>query len=101
VPECVGLSPALFDDGLTFTLAASDEEIAALDAVQYLDGGPCVQAAHDDETIEADPADPVDEERWRMYAQATAAAGGGQHPDAAHPPRRSRDGQREPVRRHG
>ena len=75
VPECVGLSLALFEDGLTFTLAASDEEIAALDAVQYLDGGPCVGAAHDNETIQADPADLVDEERWRMYAQATAAAG--------------------------
>jgi GAF domain-containing protein len=74
VPECVGLSLALFEDGLTFTLAASDEQIAALDAVQYLDGGPCVDAAHDNETIEADPAD-VDEERWRMYARATAAAG--------------------------
>src|SRR3954452_4227562 len=75
VPECVGLSLALFEDGLTFTLAASDEEIAGLDAVQYLDGGPCVDAAHQNETIEADPADPADEERWRMYAQATAAAG--------------------------
>lgn len=75
VPECVGLSLAPLEDGLTFILAASDEEIAALDAVQYLDGGPCVQAAHENATIEADPADPVDEERWRMYAQATAAAG--------------------------
>jgi GAF domain-containing protein len=75
VPDCVGLSLALFEDGLTFTLAASDEQIAALDAVQYLDGGPCVDAAHDNETIEADSGDLVDEERWRMYAQATAAAG--------------------------
>src|SRR5215213_9073900 len=76
VPECVGLSLALFEDGLTFTLAASDEEIAALDAVQYLDGGPCVVAAHDSETIEADPGDLVDEERWRMYAAATDAFAG-------------------------
>jgi GAF domain-containing protein len=34
-----------------------------------------VDAAHENETIEADPADVVDEERWRMYTQATAAAG--------------------------
>jgi GAF domain-containing protein len=75
VPECVGLSLALFEDGLTFTLQASSEKIAALATVQYLDGGPCVDAAHENARIEADPADPVDEERWRLYAQATAAAG--------------------------
>src|SRR5947208_534589 len=53
VPESVGLTLALFDEGLTFTLVASAEEIAALDAVQYLDCGPCMDAVHDDETIEA------------------------------------------------
>jgi len=75
VPECVGLSLALFEDGLTFTLAASAEEIAALDAVQYIDGGPCVAGAHDDETIEANAGDFIDEDRWLMYARASAAAG--------------------------
>jgi GAF domain-containing protein len=75
VPECVGLSLALLEDGLSFTLAASDADIAALDAVQYLDGGPCVDAAHDGETIDTTPDDVTDEDQWRMYAQATAAAG--------------------------
>jgi hypothetical protein len=75
VPECVGLSLALFDEGLTFTLVASAEEIAALDAVQYLDGGPCVAAAHDEETIEAHAGDLIDEDRWLLYARASAAAG--------------------------
>src|SRR4051794_31091293 len=39
VPECVGMSLALFRHGLTFTLASSSELVAGLDAVQYLDGG--------------------------------------------------------------
>jgi len=75
VPECVGLSLALFDEGLTFTLVASAEQIAGLDAVQYLDGGPCVAAAHNDETVEANVGDLVDEDRWMLFARASAAAG--------------------------
>jgi hypothetical protein len=45
VPECVGLSVSQLEDGLTFTLVASSAEIAALDATQYLDGGPCVDSS--------------------------------------------------------
>jgi GAF domain-containing protein len=75
VPECVGLSLALLEDGLTFTLVATSSEIAALDAVQYLDGGPCVEAAHDQKTLDVDHDDMEAENRWRLYAQATAAAG--------------------------
>ena len=75
VPECVELSLALLEDGLTFTLVASSEEISALNAIQYLDGGPCVTAAHEDHLIEVDRGDIFDEGRWLMYAQATAAAG--------------------------
>jgi GAF domain-containing protein len=73
VPECVGLSLGLFRYGLTFTLAATSDEVAGLDAVQYLDGGPCVDAAHDGRDIEVDEL--IDEQHWQMFAQATAAAG--------------------------
>jgi GAF domain-containing protein len=75
VPECVGLSLALLDDGLTFTLVASSSEIAALDAVQYLDGGPCVDGAHEGQVVSVDQDDMTAEGGWRLYAQATAAAG--------------------------
>jgi GAF domain-containing protein len=75
VPACVGLSLALLEDGLTFTLAASAEEVSAWDAVQYLDGGPCVHAAHNDRTVDANQSDMLAEDKWRLYAQATAAAG--------------------------
>lgn len=40
---CVSVTVA--EVGLTFILVASAETAAALDAVQYLDGGPCVDAA--------------------------------------------------------
>ena len=74
VPECVGLSLALVDERLTFTLVASAEEIAGLHAVQYLDGGPCVNA-HDDETVEVNAGDLTDGTRWLLDARAGAAAG--------------------------
>jgi GAF domain-containing protein len=73
VPECVGLSLGLLRDGLTFTLAATDDEVAGLDAVQYIDGGPCVGAAQDGREVEVDEL--LGEENWHMFAQASAAAG--------------------------
>jgi GAF domain-containing protein len=75
VPATVGLSLALLKDGLTLTLVASSDQISALDAVQYLDGGPCVEAAHEARVIAVDRDNILDEGRWQMYAQATAASG--------------------------
>jgi GAF domain-containing protein len=75
VPEIVGLSLAVFDENLTFTLVASNAKVASLDAVQYLDGGPCIDAPHDADTVEYKADDVLDERRWQMFQQATAAAG--------------------------
>jgi GAF domain-containing protein len=75
VPECVGLSLAMLRYGLTFTLVASSEAMAGLDAVQYLDGGPCVDAAHRPDTVEVTDDAALDESTWQMYAQASAAVG--------------------------
>jgi GAF domain-containing protein len=75
VPDCIGLSLALFNHGLTFTLESSTDDAAALDAVQYLDGGPCVASAHEAQDVDVDEARLFDEQRWQMYAQASAAAG--------------------------
>jgi len=75
VPTCVGLSLGLFEDRLTFTMVATDAEIAGLDAVQYLDGGPCVDSAHLQRPMAYHAADPLNEDRWRLFAQASAAAG--------------------------
>ena len=68
VPQCVGLSPAMLQDGrLTLTLAASHEEIAALDAVQYLDGGPWADGAQEATVVNVGEGGILDE--------VTAAAG--------------------------
>jgi GAF domain-containing protein len=72
VPDLVGVSIASFDHGLTFTLVATAEEIAVLDAVQYVAGGPCVEAAETDRVNEFEP-DLLNEDRWRLFAEATAA----------------------------
>ncbi len=75
VPDCTGISIAWLEHGVTFTLVASDEEIAVLDALQYYDGGPCVDAVRMRTGIETGRADPLDEDHWRLFGQATAAAG--------------------------
>lgn len=75
VPECVGLSLGRVEDGITLTLVASSDESAVLDAVQYLDGGPCVDAADKAEPLDVRHTELLDESRWQMYARATAAAG--------------------------
>ena len=75
VPECVGLSLATIEDGLTFTMTSSEPGIAELDAFQYLDGGPCVAAAETGEVTSYETADPIDEHGWHLFAMATAAAG--------------------------
>ena len=43
-PGLVGVSVASREEGITFTLVATAEEIAVLDAVQYVASGPCVDA---------------------------------------------------------
>jgi GAF domain-containing protein len=73
VPDLVGISVARLDHGLTFTLAATDDEVAVLDAVQYVAGGPCVEGAHEREIKQFERDDVLDEERWRLFAEATAA----------------------------
>jgi GAF domain-containing protein len=73
VPDLLGVSIARRDGGLTFTLVATPGEIAVLDAVQYIAGGPCVDAAHSREVREFNQDDVLDEDKWRLFAEATAA----------------------------
>jgi GAF domain-containing protein len=71
IPDLVGVSIAPLANGITFTLVATALSIAVLDAVQYLAGGPCVEAAQNDRVMEFDHV--LDESRWQLFAQATAA----------------------------
>ena len=74
VPDCVGFSLASIEHGVTFTVAATDADLALLDAVQYLAGGPCVDAVEGEQVVTFTADDAVDERRWQLFAQATAAA---------------------------
>ena len=75
VPDCVGLSVALLDHGVSFTLVATSEDVARLDGVQYLVGGPCVGAVAAEQALEFAREDLLDEGAWQAFASATAAAG--------------------------
>lgn len=75
VPELVGLSLAVLADDVTFTLVASDEEIAALDAVQYVTSGPCVDAMEAGRGVATSEGGLLSEQRWHELAVAAAAKG--------------------------
>jgi GAF domain-containing protein len=74
VPDCIGLSVALLEDGLIVTLVATAAEIAVLDALQYLGDGPCIEAVREGAVVELNDADLLDEESWRIFALASAAS---------------------------
>lgn len=75
VPNLVGLSLALGRDGLTFTIAASPDRLALLDAIQYAFGGPCVDTARHDASVSSGDRDAglLDEQRWVQVARGGAA----------------------------
>jgi GAF domain-containing protein len=75
VPDCVGLSVASRELGVIFTLVASSDEIAVMDALQYLTGGPCVEAVTGERVLRFTSDQLLDEEEWRLFAQGTAATG--------------------------
>jgi GAF domain-containing protein len=69
------MSVSHFDDDLTFTLLATDDRLRMLDATQYLDGGPCEVAALDGDDVDVDVNEVLDEDRWQLFALASAAQG--------------------------
>ena len=74
-PQCVGLTLSLLREGVSFTWVASDLGAAALDAIQYLDGGPCVHAVEEGSVVADSDRGPLDERRWRTFAAASARVG--------------------------
>jgi GAF domain-containing protein len=76
VPELVGMSLSTVSEGVTFTLLAPNSAVAALDAAQYIDGGPCLDVVSEPgQTIETNIEDLLDEGRWTVFARSSAAAG--------------------------
>lgn len=73
LPSCVGVSLTVVVDGDPFTVTATSVQPTVLDAMQYLDDGPCVAPAATDRVERVD--DVLDEDRWQLYAEAAAAVG--------------------------
>lgn len=73
VPHCTGISLASNKDGISFTVVATAAEVAVLDAMQYVDSGPCVEAVEVDQVVEFDRDTFLGEDRWQLFAQATSA----------------------------
>ena len=74
-PDCAGLTISYLREGIAFTWLATSVEVASLDGVQYLDGGPCVDATVDGDPVATDTADLLSEERWAIFARVAAAGG--------------------------
>lgn len=74
VPDCVGLSYSMLEDGVTFTLVATGDEAALLDAVQYVVGGPCVGALERRDVISGDEPGAL-AGRWPAFALAAGVSG--------------------------
>ncbi len=74
VPDCIGMTVALLADDLVVTLVATDAEVAVLDAMQYVFDGPCVKSVREERVVELNGAELLDEEEWRLFARASAAA---------------------------
>jgi NarL family two-component system response regulator LiaR len=75
VPACSGISLASVLGEESVTLAATSDEIALLDATQYLSGGPCVAAAEAASVLTCTAEQLAAESSWRRFAAATATAG--------------------------
>jgi GAF domain-containing protein len=72
VPSLVGCSLTVHVQGQPFTMSSITEDALILDATQYLDGGPCVDALEGSPV----PVDNVlDEERWRLYRHTATGMG--------------------------
>jgi GAF domain-containing protein len=74
VPSCVAISLTVAADDLTFTLMSERPGAALLDAMQFLDGGPC-ELAVEDTSIGTTSDLPTDEGRWQLFARAEAFTG--------------------------
>ncbi|TQM61976.1 GAF and ANTAR domain-containing protein [Humibacillus xanthopallidus] len=75
VPSLVGLSVTQISEGVTLTYVASPATAVALDALQYVDGGPCEAAVRRGAHVAVDHDELLDEGRWQLFAQASAHAG--------------------------
>jgi GAF domain-containing protein len=73
VPSVVAVSLSIVVGDETFTVTATEPSAGLLDAAQYLDDGPCVQAMGTGRRVLV--TDVLDEENWQTFGQAGAQVG--------------------------
>jgi GAF domain-containing protein len=74
VPACIGITMTSTEQGVSFTLVSSDEQVAVLDAIQYAVGGPCVESVAAERVLAYTQDDFLGEAGWQLFARATASA---------------------------
>jgi GAF domain-containing protein len=73
LPACVGLSISLIGElGLTFTFIATPDDVRLIDGAQYLNGGPCEDAAYQGVRVDSEL---VNERHWQLAALAASWTG--------------------------
>ncbi|HEX8497347.1 MAG TPA: GAF domain-containing protein, partial [Actinomycetales bacterium] len=76
VPTCLGFSMSYLREGVAVTFSASEPMIAAMDAVQYAAGGPCVDALDNEALLRTDDiSDALGERMWHVFAGVASAHG--------------------------
>jgi len=73
VPDCLGFSLASEEHGVTFAMMASFLDVAVLDAVQHVSGGPVQEQQVQPTRMDLD--DLFDEDAWQLLGRASAAKG--------------------------
>jgi GAF domain-containing protein len=73
VPSCVAVSITIVMDGEPYTMTATAPQAHMVDAMQNLDGGPCIAAMDENETIML--GDVLDEDRWQFFEKAARSQG--------------------------
>ena len=73
VPSCVAVSISITSSGGLFTITSTSPELSVVDAIQYLSGGPCVACFDHGEELYL--PDVLDEKRWQLTSEASAARG--------------------------
>ena len=77
VPGLVGFSISVLEQDITFTYLTTAVPLAGLDALQYLDGGPCEEAVATGAAVAVDHEDLLDEGRWQLFAAGSESCGVG------------------------
>lgn len=74
-PSAVAFSLGVVADGITLTYVTSEPSAWLLDAVQHVGGGLCEDAVRQAAILEFGLSDPLDEQSWGLFAQASASYG--------------------------